>query len=126
MSDMKEVVKAIIEAQIVTALKETPDFVEGLVKAAMLDHKVDRENGRGDGYSSNKVTYLDYLVGQTIRDAARSSVAKILGEMMPEIEAAVRKAMSADDVAAAMAKAVIRSAEQEWAIKVSFEKERER
>jgi hypothetical protein len=117
---VKDMVRTVLEAHIVTALKETPEALDTLVKAA-LSREVDSRNGSFEGYGT-KVPYLDYIAGETIRTATSQAVRKVVQEMQPEIEAEVRKILTSEQVVQAFTKCIIGSTDQDYKISVSFEK----
>jgi hypothetical protein len=122
-------IKSLLETQIIQALNSAPDAIEKMVKAA-LTRPVD-SNGYHEGMSNYRgyggtMPYLDWMVGQEIREAARKAAAKVIAERMPDIEAEVRKGLSSESIVAAVTKSLIGTAEQEWRINVSFEAEKER
>ncbi len=126
---LETTIKTLLEAQIIQALNSAPEAIEKLVKAA-LSKNVDA-SGNFEGshhYSSYKGTmpYLDWMVGNEIRDAARRAASKVIQERMPDIEAEVRKGLSSESIVAAVTKSLVGTAEQEWRINVSFEAEKER
>ena len=114
-----ELIRGIIETQVIRALNEAPEAVEKLVKAA-LSRPVD-ENGKFDGYHGNKLPYLDYIVGQEIRNAAENAVRKIVMEQSNDIEEMVRRGLSSESVIAAVTNSLVGAAKEEWRINVSFE-----
>ena len=114
---VSETVKAMIQTQIVAAFNDAPDVIEKLVKAA-LSKSVDSLNGSESGYYGNRVPYIDYLVGDAIRSAARGAVNKIVNDALPLIEAEIRKGLSAEDMVKAMLQAFVGTASQEWKIDV--------
>ena len=118
--DITEIVKALIEAQVIQALNSAPDAIEKLVKAA-LSRPVGND-GRFDGYG-NKMPYLDYMVGEEIRSAARNAIRTIMLEFQPRIEAEVRKGLTSETVVAAVTKSFVDAAAQDWRIDVKFEAE---
>ena len=122
--DINAMIKATIEAQVVQALNSMPEAIEKLVKAAM-SKEVDA-TGKFDSYSSNKMPYLDWMVGNEIRDAARDAVRRIMKEYAPRIEAEVRKGLTSDTVVAAVTKSFIQAADQDWRINVKFEADESR
>jgi hypothetical protein len=120
-----EIVKTIIQTQVLQALKNAPEAIDAMVKAALVDMQVDPATGRTDGYYGSKVPYLEYIVGSAIRDAAHKAVATVIAERQPAIEAAIRKRLSADDMVQSMAKAFTKAAvDESWKIEINFEKER--
>lgn len=116
-------IKTLIETQVIQALNSAPEAIEKMVKAAMAE-PVDPRTGDQGGYSSHRVPYLEYMVGNEIRSAARTAAHKVIQEMMPSIEAEVRKGLSAESVVTAITKSLVGTAEQEWRINVNFEAEK--
>lgn len=114
-ADIQQMIKTTIETQVVLALNSVPEAIEKLVKAA-LSKPVD-ENGRFDGYRGT-MPYLDYLVGEEIRSAARGAVHKVIQEHVDSIEEEVRKVLSSDTVVAAVTKALVGAASEGWRIGV--------
>lgn len=126
---LETTIKTLLEAQIIQALNSAPEAIDKMVKAA-LARPVDA-NGNAEGtrdYTSYRGTmpYLDWMVGQEIRDAARTAARKVIQEKMPDIEAEVRKGLSSDSVVAAVTKSLVSTAAQEWRINISFEAEENR
>lgn len=120
---IEAMVKSMIEAQVVQALNSAPEAIEKLVKAA-LSRPVD-SLGKFDGYGS-KMPYLDWLVGEEIRNAARAAVHKVIAESTDQIEAQVRKGLTQDTVVDAIVKSFTNTANEEWRINVSFEADKRR
>lgn len=121
--NINELIKSIIETQIIQALNSAPDAIEKLVKAA-LSRPVDRA-GKFDGYG-DKMPYLDYMVGEEIRRAAEAAVRKVVAESAGKIEDLVRNGLTSDSVVAAVTKSFVDAAAQEWRINVKFEAEKQR
>ncbi len=124
--NIQEIVKGIIQTQIVQALNDAPEVIEKLVKAS-LSKPVDK-NGRVEGethYSpyGGTMPYLDWMVGQEIRCAATNAVHRLMQEYAPKIEEEVRKGLNSDTVVAAVTKSFVTAAEQDWRINVKFEVE---
>ena len=126
---LESTIKTLLEAQIIQALNSAPEAIEKMVKAA-LAKPVDA-NGYSEGqrdYTSYRGTmpYLDWMVGQEIRNAAQAAAKKVIQEKMPDIEAEVRKGLSSESVVAAITKSLVGAAANDWRINVSFEAEKER
>lgn len=121
-TDVSLIVKSIIETQIIQALNNSPDAIEKMVKAA-LSRPVDK-SGDPNSFSSNKVPFLEWLVGNEIRHAAQIAVGKIVKEQTSRIEAEVRKGLTAESVVSAVTKAFVRATDQDWRINVTFEAEK--
>lgn len=131
MTDTSEIVKGIIQTQVIAALNEGPQLIEALVKAA-LSKPVDR-NGRQEGerdfdsYNRDKHTpFIDYMIADQVRMAARAAVIKVIAEKMPDIEGYVREGLSSESIVQAVTKALVGVAAQEWKIDVHFNAEERR
>jgi hypothetical protein len=125
--NMEEMVKTLIETQIIQALNSSPEAIEKLVKAA-LSKPVDPTTGSFTTSYGSKLPYLDFLVGDEIRSYASSAVRKILAENSDKIEQIIREALSTKDVVDSFKQAIVGTVDQEWKIQVKFEgvKDRER
>lgn len=116
-------IKALIETQVIQALNSAPEAIEKMVKAAMSE-PVDPRSGSKDGYhSTQRVPYLEYMVGEEIRSAARTAARKVILEKMPDIETHIRAGLSADSSVAAIAKSLVGVIDNDWRIEVKFEAE---
>lgn len=118
--NINEMIKGIIEAQVIQALNSAPEAIEKLVKAA-LSRPFDA-SGKYDGYG-NKMPYLDYMVGEEIRRAATDAVRKVVADSADKIEAEVRKGLNSESIVASMTKSFTQAASENWRINVSFDKE---
>lgn len=123
--DIKDHVKTIIEAEIIKGLNNAPEAIEKLVKAA-LSKPVDLHTGGDQGYYVHKVPYLDFLVGDEIRAAARAAVKQAVQDLIPTIEAEVRKGLTGEAMVQAIVKSFLKTAEADWRINVSFEADKDR
>lgn len=122
-------IKSLLETQIIQALNSAPEAIEKLVKAALskpVDTNGNEQGSRNWSSYGGQMPYLDWMVGQEIRDAARKAASRVIQERMPDIEAEVRKGLSSESIVAAVTKSLVGTAEQEWRINVSFEAEKER
>lgn len=122
--DISTLVKGLIETQVIKALNEAPEAIDKLVKAA-LSKPVDVTTGRSDGYGQ-KAPYLDYLVGEEIRYAARAAASKVIQEKQDVIEGMIRTSLSSDVITSAITKAFLGASDQEWKIGVTFERDKDR
>jgi len=117
-------IKTLIQTQIIAALKSGPDLIEELVKAA-LEKPVDPSTGRQDQWGHGKTPYIDWLVGETIRDYSRGAVLKIMqDEIRPVIEEAIRKRLTDVEVAKAISTALVGTFQEDWRITIKFGAER--
>ena len=121
--NIKAIIETTLKAEIVKALNSAPDAIEKLVTAA-ISQPVDSHTGSTGGYGS-KVPYLDFLVGDEIRRAARDAVHEVFAAKADLVKEAVKRKFSADDMVEAFAKAVINASAQDWKITVKFEGDRD-
>jgi hypothetical protein len=126
---METMVRTLIETHVVQALNSAPEAIEKLVKAAMskpVDSNGNMEGERSFSSYGGTMPYLDWMVGNEVRMAARQAAHKVIQEKMPDIEAEVRKGLSSDSIVAAVTKSLVGTAAEEWRINVSFEAEKAR
>lgn len=123
MDNIKDIVETTLKAEIVKALNAAPEAIEKLVKAALY-YEVNERGGEPSYHSQKRMPYLDYLVGDEIRMAARLAVQQVIEENKSLIHDAVKKCMSADDMVDSFAKHIIKSADEEWRININFEAEK--
>lgn len=122
-TDVDTIVKTLIQTQIIQALKTSDDAIDIMVQAA-LSKPVDESTGSPDRGYGKKIPFLEYLVGDCIRDATIHAVRKVLAESSDQIEASVRTGLNADSVVAAITKSLVKSVNEDWRINVSFEAEK--
>lgn len=117
-------VKTIIQTQVLQALRSAPDAVEAMVQAA-LSKPVDEHSGRHDDRSyGKKIPYLEWIVGDAIRQAATQAVLETIAAMKPQIAELVRAKLQGEDIVSAFAKAVTKAVDEDWRIDVEFKKVR--
>lgn len=125
MDDMKEMqalIKTMIQTQAVRALNDAPEAIEKLVRAA-IEMPVDEHGRKPDGYynESRAKPYLDFIIGDEIRNAARKAVKEVLAERAPQIEAAVRERLSDGEFVSVFSRAVIGAVtDNGWRLDVVF------
>lgn len=118
-TDIELMVKTTIQTQIVKAFNDAPDTIDKLVKAA-LSQPVD-EHGRlkSDSWGV-KQPYLDWLVGQTIRDAATVAVREVMQERHDSIQEIVRAKLSDNVLVDAMTKTLLGALANEYRVTIKF------
>jgi hypothetical protein len=121
----KAIIETIIKAKVLEAFNSEEGLINKLIDSA-LTGKVDPNTGRPDQYgnTSRSISWLDWLVGDTIRHAASDAVRQYLNDSMPQVTAAVQARMSLPDMAEVIAKALTGVVGQDWKVKVSFERDR--
>lgn len=118
---IEDEIKTLLQVQIIKALKESTSAIDALVQAAM-SKPVSSDNGRYDGYGS-KIPFLEYLVGETIRDAARASISKIMQEeWQGKIDGEIRERLRLDAFADSFTQAIQLQLKEDWRINVNFVK----
>lgn len=122
MNDIEALIKATIQTKVIEAFNTAPEVVEKLVQAA-LSKEVNEHGGKPD-YRDQKMPFLDYLVGEEIRNAVRSSVREYVAENKEAIVAKVRQAMESGDLTAPLSKAIgqILSEDFRWNVDLKIER----
>ncbi len=94
-ADMKEMVLTTIKTQIIAAFNDSPEVVEKLVDAA-LRKEVNEYGHKPNGYRDERMPYLDYLVGEQIRNACHDIIKEYVNDYKPalrvQIETAIKEA----------------------------------
>lgn len=125
MDNINAIIETTLKAEIIKALNAAPEAIEKLVKAA-LELPVNEHGSKPDQWTRTTMPYLDWLVGDEIRRAARMAVQEVVKANEPEIHAAVKRRMSADTIVDAFAKHLVKTADEDWKIEVKFEAEKSR
>lgn len=114
-----EVVRPIIEAQIQAAivreLNNTPNLVEKMIEAAMLE-KVSSD-GRKSNYSSdNRYSYIDVLAQKAIRDSAQQAMQEWIKENQAKLKRELKRQLAShpEELAASFIAGLTKSAESDW------------
>lgn len=114
-----ETAKALLQIEIVKAFTSNLEMIEALVKAALA--KSVNEHGMVSGRSwDNKIPYLDYLVGEVIRNHARQAVQEYAAQNAEAIKAKVKEALASGPLVDAFASALIGSLESGWEVKIEI------
>lgn len=118
-------VKTIIQTQVLQALRNAPEAVEAMVQAA-LSKPVDEHSGSANDRSyGRKVPYLEWIVGDAIRNAATQAVIETVQGMKPQIAEMVRAKLQGEDIVAAFARAITKTVDDDWRIDVNFVQRRD-
>jgi len=121
---IKAMIETALKTEIVKALNNAPDAIEKLVTAA-ISQQVDKHTGSSDrGYYGDKVPYLDFLIGCEIRRAATEAVSEVFATKKEDIKARIKERFSSDDIVDSFASALVKTSQESWQIKVSFESNR--
>ena len=109
-NEIEQITKTLIEAKILEALRETPEYIDSLVKGA-INQEVD-ERGNKPTYSSDEtMPYLQYLVRDALQRLAREVVQEVVKEGREDMKRKIREALQADKIVNAFADSVIKNAE---------------
>lgn len=121
----EEIVKAAIKTQIVATFTEAPDLIEKMVESAL--RKPVNEHGQPPTYSNQGMPFLDFLVGQTIRNAARQVVEEYVEENKDVIAKSVTAAIDSADFGSSIGESVseILSDKWRWNVDVKMRKDDE-
>ena len=110
-------VQARIEAMVLAAVSSDDTFAQFVTAA--LQQKVEV---RGE-YRQEKPTFLAHTLEKAIQDATKTAVAKVVGEMAPELEAEVAKALRRDikGIAAALVASVDKAASSPYGVQITLQ-----
>jgi hypothetical protein len=122
MNDIEALLKATIQTKVVEAFNSAPDVVEKLVEAALS--KEVSENGGKPDYHSKKMPYMEWLVGNEIRNAVCACVREYVQQHGDEIRQRVKSAMESSDFVKPMAEAVgeVLSQSYNWTVDLKIVK----
>lgn len=121
---IKSLVETTLQTQIVKAFHEAPEAIDKLVLAA-LSQEVNEYGGKPDYHSRDKMPYLQYLVGDTIRGIAHQSVKTTIEERKGEIEEVVRSKIKSEDLVNAFMEKLLGVLNEDWRVKINFANEKE-
>lgn len=117
---IKNIITTTIQTKVIEALNDTPEAINKLIAAA-LNHPVDASTGQTNGYSYNKVNYIDWLIGNELRTAAAQIVREVVKEQGREqLAALIRAKLSSEAVADAFTDAVLGVTDKDWDLNVQF------
>jgi len=118
---VEPIVRAEIEAAIVSQLNNVPDLVSKLVQAAMLD-KVDEHGNKGRYDSENKHFFIDVLCRNAIQSAAKEAMTKYIAEHSTELKDEIRKQIEKQksSLAKVFIESLVGSIKTAWRFKVEI------
>lgn len=94
--DIQEILNSAIKTKVVEAFNQTPDMIEKLVRAA-FEKEVDQYGTKPTGYGAEKMPWIDWLVGDEIRNAAQEAVKDYMAEHKEAVQAKVKSAIENGD-----------------------------
>lgn len=118
-----DITRTMLQTKILEALKETPEYIESLVKAA-LEQEVDEHGTKPDYRSSDRMPYLEYLTRSAIRRLAADTIHEWLKTNSDQVVKLVHEELSKLDIAEAFTKAIIGTVDKDWKINIEFQRER--
>lgn len=96
MNDIDAILKATIQTKVIEAFNSTPEMVEKLVQAA-LEKEVDEHGQKPSGYGSQKMPYMEWLVGDEIRKAVCECVREYVASHKEDIVKRVQTTMQSSN-----------------------------
>lgn len=106
MPNFEELTKTLIQTQVLQALKDAPEYLDALVRAAM-EQEVSEHGTKPEYHTRTKMPWLEWCVRDALRNAAKMAVLEIVREMQPQIKDSVKKCLSSDEIVAVFAKRII-------------------
>lgn len=120
--DISELVKSSIQMKIIEAFRSTPEMIDALVKSA-LEQPVNERGSTNHSYGDRKMPYLEYYVGETIRDVVRNTVRELVEENKNNIKEVVAKKFTADVMVDGLFAKMLESLKHDYNVKIIFDKE---
>ena len=117
--DIAQLVQTVLHTKIIQAFHDAPEAIDRLVEAA-LSHEVSEHGGKPDAFSRKRMPYLEWIVGETIRSAARSAVQDVVKEREAEIRDAVRQALTAEKIVDGLIAKILGAIDQDFRVTVQF------
>lgn len=112
--DIETLLKAAIQTKVIEAFNTTPAMVEKMIRAA-FEKPVNEHGIPSTGrYGEKEMPFLDWLVGNEIRDAAREAVRDYMAQHREAVKAKVVDAMQRGDYGGAIGEQFAKVMEQEW------------
>src|SRR5688500_4542443 len=105
MNDIETLLKTTIQIKVVEAFNSAPQMVEKLVEAA-LSQEVNHHGGKPNGYGEKGMPFMDFLVGNEIRNAMKACVSEYVETHKEEIRARVAQAIESSDFAQPLANSI--------------------
>jgi len=106
MENFKELTQALIQTQVLAALKDAPEYLDDLVRSAM-ETEVNEYGGKPDFYTNSKMPWLEWCVRDALETATRKAVLETVSELEPSIKKSVKKALTADDIVSSFVKEIL-------------------
>ena len=119
-NELETLTRTIIQTKVLEELKKGEVYIDTLVRAVFED-EVDQYGGKPN-YGSQKMPWLTWAVRDAMQTAARAAVIEHVKTLEPQINTAVIKAMSADEIVAAFTKKITGSMRKDYSITVKFDK----
>jgi len=121
---IEALLKTTIQAKVIEAFNTTPEMVEKLIAAA-FNKPVSENTGHpktSHEYGVKEVSYLDWLVGHELRNAAREAVREYMVEHNAAVKAKVVAAIQAGEFGSKIGERVAEMMEQDWRWSFSIER----
>lgn len=116
--NINEVLKNIIQVEIVKALSSSEEIITTLVQSS-LGQMVDENTGSPDRGYGKKISYLDWSVRCSIRDATRSALDDILRNKREELKKIVQESLNSDAIVSSVVQSII-EANANYNVKILF------
>lgn len=122
MNDMEKIISTLIQTQVIQALNDSPKAIEKMIQAA-FEKPVDKYTGASNGYSSEKIPYIEYLIYDDLRHAARKIVSEVVQEhAVSFLNNEIRNRLTQETIAEQFSKAIGEAIKDDFRINVNFEK----
>lgn len=112
--NIEAMLKTAIQTKVIEAFNTTPQMVEKLVQAAFSKEVSEHGGPRSDSYRAVNMPWIDWLVGEEIRNAAKEAVRDYIASHKDEIRSKVDEAMKRGDYGTKIGEQFAQIMEREW------------
>lgn len=119
MNEIEELTKTLIQTKVIEALKSKDDYIDSLVQAAFRT-EVNEHGGKPDNWSKDRMPWLEYCARDAIRKATKSVVDELIVDIRPQIEAAVKKALTADEIVSSFVQQIMTNTASVYYVDIAF------
>ncbi len=123
-TDIETILKTTIQTKVIEAFNQTPEMIEKLVTAA-LSKEVSEHGGPPSRYDRTSMPYMDWLVGEEIRQAVHQAVKEYIATHKPQIAERVESVMQNTEFGKEVGTTISKILSEEWRWTVNLDIQRD-
>lgn len=123
-TDIEALIKTTIQTKVIEAFNQAPEMVEKMIEAA-FSKEVNQHGGKPDAWASDKMPWLEWLVGEQIRRAAQDVMKEYIQSNKHLIEDKVKRAVVGADFGVQIGGALgqVLAQDYNWTVELKVEKQ---